>query len=205
MNEEFSFGSFHLFPSKRILRKSGKVVSLGSRAFNMLVAMAKRHGDVLTPEELMAIAWPGVTVEDSNMRVQIANLRRALGPGSDGASYIANVAGRGYCFVVPVTQIEPANDTTLAIKMWCLAAPLFLELGLVRECRRALVCATTVARRPCHCFPSRPTRMLPRSRIHRTARQREEAAVVSVQRALPPRQECIPDAHVATPSTKGKV
>ncbi len=110
MKDSFSFGPFRLYPSKRILQKNGKIVSLGSRAFDMLVAMVERRGNVLTPEELIVIAWPGLTVEDSNVRVQIANLRRTLGRGHDGASYIANVAGRGYCFAASATRIEPVVD-----------------------------------------------------------------------------------------------
>jgi predicted ATPase len=43
-------------------------------------------------------------VDETNLRVQIATLRKALGDGEDGARYISNVAGRGYCFVAPVTR-----------------------------------------------------------------------------------------------------
>lgn len=110
MEEVFSFGPFRLHPGKRILWKDGAVVTLGSRAFDMLVAMVERDRKVLTPAELMAIAWPGLIVEDSNVRVQLAKLRRTLGCGRDGARYIANVAGRGYCFVAPVTRIESVED-----------------------------------------------------------------------------------------------
>lgn len=106
MEDAFSFGAFILSPGKRILRKDGTVLSLGGRAFDMLVAMVERNGTVLTTEELMAIAWPGVIVVESNVRVQMANLRRTLGCGRDGARYIANVAGRGYCFVEPVRRID---------------------------------------------------------------------------------------------------
>lgn len=107
MDAGFSFGPFRLFPGQRALRKDSAVVALGSRAFDMLVAMVDRSGQVLTPAELMAIAWPGLVVDESNVRVQVANLRRALGCGRDGARYIGNVAGRGYCFVAPVDLIEP--------------------------------------------------------------------------------------------------
>src|SRR5688572_19388516 len=106
MNDAFSFGPFCVYPGKRILWKNGTAVSLGSRAFDMLVAMIEHNGNVLTPGELMAIAWPGLIVEDSNVRVQVANLRRTLGCGHDGARYIASVAGRGYCFVEPVRRIS---------------------------------------------------------------------------------------------------
>jgi DNA-binding winged helix-turn-helix (wHTH) protein len=55
------------------------------------------------------IAWPGLIVEDSNVRVQVANLRRTLGCGRNGARYVANVAGRGYCFVEPVERIDSVD------------------------------------------------------------------------------------------------
>jgi DNA-binding winged helix-turn-helix (wHTH) protein len=48
--------------------------------------------------------WPDLTVQGANLRVQIAALRKALRDGLDGARYISNVAGRGYCFVAPVTR-----------------------------------------------------------------------------------------------------
>ena len=115
MDDVFSFGPFRLHPGKRILWKDGAVVTLGDRAFDMLVAMVAHDRKVLTPGELMAVAWPGLIVEDSNVRVQLAKLRRTLGCGRDGARYIANVAGRGYCFVAPVKRIEsvdPLSPTT---------------------------------------------------------------------------------------------
>ena len=121
MKEAFSFGPFCLSPAERTLRKDDTVVPLGGRAFDMLVAMVERNGTVLTSEELMAIAWPGVIVVESNLRVQVANLRRTLGCGRDGARYIANIAGRGYCFVEPVSRIDsveqpspPSSEPTAA-------------------------------------------------------------------------------------------
>lgn len=54
--EVFSFGPFRLDPSRRILRKNDTVVTLGVALFDLLVAMVDQHGEVLTPDELMAIA-----------------------------------------------------------------------------------------------------------------------------------------------------
>jgi len=110
MTDAFSFGPFNLTPGERMLRKDGTVVPLGSRAFDMLVEMVRRNGTVVTSEELMAIGWPDVIVVESNVRVQVANLRRTLGCGRDGARYIANVAGRGYCFAEPVKRLEADNQ-----------------------------------------------------------------------------------------------
>jgi predicted ATPase/DNA-binding winged helix-turn-helix (wHTH) protein len=127
MEDAFSFGAFSLSPGKRILWRDGKVVPLGSRAFDMLVAMVQVAGAVLTTEDLMAVAWPGVIVVESNVRVQVANLRRTLGCGRDGARYIANVAGRGYCFVAEVKRIDsidPASPTSSGPNAAPPAAPL---------------------------------------------------------------------------------
>jgi predicted ATPase/DNA-binding winged helix-turn-helix (wHTH) protein len=111
----FSFGPFRLLPEKRTLWKSDEVVPLGSRAFDILVAMVEHDRKVLAPGELMAMAWPGLVVEDSNVRVQVAKLRRALGCGHGGARYIANVAGRGYSFVAPVRRIDATECVPSAI------------------------------------------------------------------------------------------
>ncbi|EJN18342.1 putative ATPase [Pseudomonas sp. GM78] len=109
MNDVFVFGPFCLYPGIRILRKDGVDVVLGSRAFDILTALVACNGKVLSRRELIAAAWPDLVVGESNVRVQIANVRHALGCGLDGARYIASVAGRGYCFVAAVEHIEGNN------------------------------------------------------------------------------------------------
>ncbi|WP_448095749.1 winged helix-turn-helix domain-containing protein [Luteibacter yeojuensis] len=110
MNESYSFGPFQLIPRTRALYRNGSEVHLGSRAFDVLVGLIERDGGVLTPREMMAIAWPGLCVSEANVRVQIANLRKALGCGRDGQRYIASVTGRGYCFVGSIEQVAGRRD-----------------------------------------------------------------------------------------------
>jgi DNA-binding winged helix-turn-helix (wHTH) protein len=102
--EVLSFGPFSLFVTGRQLKRADEPVPLGGRAFDLLIALAKRAGEVVSYNELISIAWPNVTVYDGNLRVQIAALRKALNDGEAGARYISNVAGRGYCFVAPVSN-----------------------------------------------------------------------------------------------------
>jgi DNA-binding winged helix-turn-helix (wHTH) protein len=52
----------------------------------------------------MARVWPDVTVDEGNLRFHIAALRRALEDGQSGARYVATIAGRGYCFVAPISR-----------------------------------------------------------------------------------------------------
>ena len=97
-----AFGPFRLFPMRRLLTKVGKPVHIGSRAFDILVALVERPGELITKEELFARVWPSTVVEQANLAVQVASLRRAL---SDGR-YVVNIPGRGYRFVAPVNVIH---------------------------------------------------------------------------------------------------
>ena len=99
-----SFGPFRLAPSERLLTREGTPVELGARALDILIALVFRPNEVITKKELLSLVWPGVTVEEHSLRFHLANLRKALGDGKDGARYITTLAGRGYCFVVPVTR-----------------------------------------------------------------------------------------------------
>jgi DNA-binding winged helix-turn-helix (wHTH) protein len=98
------FGPFSLVVSERLLAREGVPVELGTRALDVLVALVSHPNEVLSKKDLLARVWPDVTVEESSLRVHIANLRKALGDGTDGARYITTLAGRGYCFVAPVSR-----------------------------------------------------------------------------------------------------
>ncbi len=100
----FAFGPFSLFVAERLLKKAGEPIPLGGRALDILIALAERAGEVVTHKELISTVWPDVTVEEANLRFQMAALRKALGDGRDGARYVSNVVGRGYCFVATVTR-----------------------------------------------------------------------------------------------------
>jgi predicted ATPase/DNA-binding winged helix-turn-helix (wHTH) protein len=102
--EALSFGPFSLFVTGRQLKRADEPIPLGGRALDLLIALVERAGEVVSYNELVSSAWPNVTVYDANLRVQISALRKALNDGEDGARYISNVSGRGYCFVAPVSH-----------------------------------------------------------------------------------------------------
>jgi predicted ATPase/DNA-binding winged helix-turn-helix (wHTH) protein len=99
-----TFGRFKLFPNQRLLTADGVPLELGARTLDTLIALASRPNQAIGKRELMAQVWPDVTVEEGSLRFHIAGLRKALGDGRDGARYIATLAGRGYCFVAPVSR-----------------------------------------------------------------------------------------------------
>ena len=98
------FGEFQLFRRKKLLLESGTAVRLGDRALDILVALVERAGEVVSKRELMSIAWPDTVVEEANLRVHIAALRKILSDGEAGLRCITNVSGRGYCFVAQVSR-----------------------------------------------------------------------------------------------------
>jgi predicted ATPase/DNA-binding winged helix-turn-helix (wHTH) protein len=101
-----SFGPFRLLPGQQLLLEDGKPVRIGSRALEILLALIENAGTVVSKQELIARTWPNIFVDEGNLRVHVAALRKALGDGQTGRRFIANVAGRGYCFVAPIERSE---------------------------------------------------------------------------------------------------
>ncbi|OON62394.1 hypothetical protein B0920_02705 [Massilia sp. KIM] len=94
-----SFLDYELLPGQRRLLRAGRELAIGTRAFDLLTMLAARPGEVLSNRVLMQGVWPHSVVVETNLRVQVAGLRKLLGAGARGAaSPIVNVAGRGYCF-----------------------------------------------------------------------------------------------------------
>jgi predicted ATPase/DNA-binding winged helix-turn-helix (wHTH) protein len=100
--ETVSFGPFSL--RSRLLERDGVPVKLGGRATDILRLLVSRAGEVISKDDFLAYAWSGLVVEEISLRVHIAELRKALGDGKEGARYITNVPSRGYCFVAPVER-----------------------------------------------------------------------------------------------------
>lgn len=89
------FGRYEVRPAERALLVDGKPVELGTRAFDVLQALIAHHDRVVTKDELLDAAWPGLIVEENNLQVQVSTLRKLL-----GAQAIATIAGRGYQFTL---------------------------------------------------------------------------------------------------------
>jgi adenylate cyclase len=122
----FRFDGFYL--DRRNLRRrqeSGddEPVMLGSRALDVLTALVERRGELVTKQALMDTVWPGLTVEDSNLAVQISSLRRVLDEGRTGSSSIQTVIGRGYRFLPAVTVEAPPPPRSIPVPADDIAAP----------------------------------------------------------------------------------
>lgn len=102
--EIFVFGPFRLDSSHRRIERDGSPLQLSGRAFDILLALVRRAGNVVSKTDLIATTWPGADVEENSLRVHIAALRKALGDGNDGVRYLSTVSGQGYCFVAAVSR-----------------------------------------------------------------------------------------------------
>src|SRR3954454_1928109 len=142
--QAISFGPFRLLAAQRLLLEGDQPVRLGSRAFDILATLVERPGEVIGKDELKTRIWPKTFVEDSNLKIQVSALRRALGDGQGGRRYITTIPGRGYNFVAPVRFEKPSQaplpETT------ALAAAHNLPLAATRVIGRADVVATLVSR-----------------------------------------------------------
>jgi TolB-like protein/DNA-binding winged helix-turn-helix (wHTH) protein len=110
--EVFLFGGFRLDRrggglSRRDARGDFVPMAMGSRALDVLGVLVERPGDLVSRDAIIAAVWPATVVEDANLNMQIAALRRILDDGRAEGSCIQTIPGRGYRFVAPVTRSYP--------------------------------------------------------------------------------------------------
>jgi TolB-like protein/Flp pilus assembly protein TadD len=107
--EAFRFGAFRLLPAQRELLLRGTQVQLGARAFDLLVALVRRRGQLATKDELMAEVWPGTVVEENNLQAQISTLRKVFAGDEGSAGCLQTASGRGYRFLGGIEDEQPAD------------------------------------------------------------------------------------------------
>ncbi|MCM2461011.1 helix-turn-helix transcriptional regulator [Pseudomonas sp. CG7] len=96
------FGPYRVHPRQRLVLEGEQPLRLGRRAVEILLVLLEHAGEVVSKQQLIARVWPRSVVEDTNLRVHVAALRKALGDGQAGQRYIVTVAQRGYSFVAPL-------------------------------------------------------------------------------------------------------
>jgi len=120
MATDFAFGPFVLDARRGQLLRDGLPVSVSSRGLRLLEPLLASSGRVLTKAELMQATWGDAAIEESNLSVQIAALRKLLGPTPAGGEWIATVPRVGYRFVgLPAHGVGGTGDkseTTLATR-----------------------------------------------------------------------------------------
>lgn len=111
----FAFGPFVLDPGAGTLLRNDAPVAIGYRGLKLLAALVGRPGEILGKAELMDAVWPDTTVEEGNLTVQIAQLRKLLGPAADGSEWISTVPRVGYRFTGAIEQLSSAKRKRLPL------------------------------------------------------------------------------------------
>jgi len=111
VSTRYQFGRFEVRPAERQLLVDGGLVPLGARAFDVLLTLIERRDRIVTKDELLEIAWPGLIVEENNLQVQVSLLRKHLGPRA-----VVTIPGRGYQFALePEADKKPASPSRVDI------------------------------------------------------------------------------------------
>src|SRR5438874_12672779 len=110
MSKDIAFGPFVLDRQRGGLLREGWPVTVSSKGLQLLEALLSSPGRVLTKTELMQAAWGDTAVEESNLSVQIAALRKQLGPTGDGGNWIATIPRVGYRFVELPAQVPTEGN-----------------------------------------------------------------------------------------------
>jgi len=98
---QYRFGRFVVQPRERRLLVDGQPVLAGPRAFDVLLALIERAGQLVTKDELLGRVWPKLIVEENNLQVQVSALRKILGQDA-----IVTIPGQGYRFTPVAKLIE---------------------------------------------------------------------------------------------------
>lgn len=93
-----SFADFEIDTVRRRLMRGGESISLHAKAFDLLVFLATQNGRIVTKDEILHEVWDDKFVEESNLAVQISNLRKALGETANSPRFLLTVPGKGYKF-----------------------------------------------------------------------------------------------------------
>jgi DNA-binding winged helix-turn-helix (wHTH) protein len=119
---DYYFGPYRLETQQGMLYRGDEPVPLSSKSVDMLQALVRRSGQVVSKDELMRELWPDTFVEEENLNQHIFQLRKALGETESGKPYIETVRKRGFRFSAGVGESPAAADTRKRLPRWLVAA-----------------------------------------------------------------------------------
>jgi DNA-binding winged helix-turn-helix (wHTH) protein len=120
-----AFGRFRVLRRQRLLLADGVPVELGTRAFDILMVLLEADGALVTKDDLLSRVWPGIFVQQANLKLHISTLRKALG---EDRNFIRTDFGRGYRFIAAVhstatvPECVPVPGVTKSQNGWNAAA-----------------------------------------------------------------------------------
>jgi DNA-binding winged helix-turn-helix (wHTH) protein len=131
--EVFHFGEFTLDVQERRLLRGADAVRVAPKTFDLLVALLRHSGRLVSKDELLARVWPNSFVEEGILNVHVSALRRVLGDEARPPTYIETVARSGYRFVAPVRRVENLDGDAPALSPVIRPVELYESVGRGRS------------------------------------------------------------------------
>ena len=159
--EVCEFRDFRLVAPERLLSRGGHPIALAPKAYDVLLALVRSAGRLVTRRELLDLVWPETSVEEGILSVHVSALRKALGDDEGERRYIETVSRTGYRFVAPVKHLTedeslPAQQSVAVLP----ARPFIGEIFSERDRHTGLAIADALIDRlgRCRHILVRPTR-----------------------------------------------
>ena len=135
----YEFGQFRLEVASHRLFRDDKIIPLPPKSFDILLLLVQNNGELLTKDELISRIWSGQVVEENNLTVRVAALRKALGEIHGETVFIQTIPGQGYRFIAEVTENIKTNiaedkesPVSLAKTARCFFFPILPRPGSLR-------------------------------------------------------------------------
>ena len=112
-----AFANFTLDSETRELLQDARPVHLSPKAFDVLLLLIERRPAVVTKSQLFALVWQQAFVQEANLNVVVAEIRRALADDAKTPRFVRTSHGQGYAFsgtVVDLTRTAASNGTAPA-------------------------------------------------------------------------------------------
>ena len=110
LRQGFRLGDWEVLPLRGVLRKGEHEEKPEPRVFGVLIALAKRNGDLVTRDELVDELWDGRPTSDEPINRCLSQLRGHLGDKSRPHQYVETLTRRGYRLMQPVQLLEPTGS-----------------------------------------------------------------------------------------------
>jgi adenylate cyclase len=108
----YRFGAFLLDEKERLLTRNGAAIPLTPKVFDILLLLVQNSGSLVSKDLLLSKIWPDAFVDEANLNVNIATLRKALGERRTENQYIETIPKLGYRFVAKVVRRKANGDPT---------------------------------------------------------------------------------------------
>jgi DNA-binding winged helix-turn-helix (wHTH) protein len=108
-NNLYRFDEYLLNSKEGNLWRGNELIQMPAKAFETLLLLVERHGEVLSKTEMLDTIWDGAIVEENNLSQKISMLRRIFGPDKE---FIQTIPKKGFRFTEPVivSAIESAGE-----------------------------------------------------------------------------------------------